>query len=1533
MLYFHFCSLYEQKVSPNLDKIIRKKLNEYSNRENLKGINAISSYTGRIYILNITSPHAKVILEESRMDVDESLVVYFVRDLIVSQNNTWLQSYVQIRDGKWLENNRLPESDNSDFWKSFEHSKNQDNFKSPPPSDLVQWHHDYQLRVNYDIYESESWVKFSLSNSALDGMKDDEAKLYRLILLEIVSNDEQLNKNDQSIQIGNFSMLHERMSNDIGIVYIKAHFPNSSKPVFFLLHGGNYNTQAEMWNEGRDKVRKIEYKLDNLEDIQRLSLRAYPQWAIANSDMWKAIQKNSETGNLSLLPEQTNFLKEFTFPKYINGQAGSGKSTMLYYLFANAYFYKCFGEIKGDIIFLTENEELLKHTKKSVVELLQCNPEFELSLEDIANVDTYFISFKRFLLNLILEEDQNIFPQELYLDFSKFKNLYEGSQIQNHIKRKFSPELVWFAITTYIFGYDLEYQISSVNYDQMMPSEGKSLLSKDDLSGIEKDILPFYRKLVTEHGYWDKIKIINFIKGNVAITQRYEVIFCDEAQDFSRVELRFILSQSEYLQYDLSDTKQVPVVFAGDALQTVNPTGFRSAEVKDMLYQELKEIANFNLDTNNIEYSPNYNYRSSQPIVNIANAIQFYRKKNFYADIKRPQKAKRPEIGKDNHLNIFLSFDEIANNSDLYRKLEFKTFLVPTNSDEKEDYVNRHPFLKEFTNVKTAVEAKGIDYEQVVLFGFGNYATESVDDEEYESRFFYNKLYVAVTRAQYELIIIDSHATQQSFWQPLIEYYADSTWHLESEVDAQEIRETIVFGAGQIVNVLQSTPQMALENAFKDKKKGILDKNPNLLRVAANQFLRLGQKNEHYICLALMSKYLQNYQEAANYYLKKEVGIQGLVDAANVYWDGDMLPQFLSMALSVKSEDFALKIPLAKLIITKSISSHEWRVLYDKRDELADLLADCEWRKKISMIFVETLGEATDEELIKTIIDILSEIAVITDKITWQKIAEKNYELKRYELAIEALNKVNDEGVLYMQSQAANSFRKKDYKLYIFWLGRLIEENTNQTDTLESMDKVIETYVDFKDSVDLGNDLGNDLIIYFSLLRRRPSEVNLIKLARKIEYKYFENKSTPQLLAIYRHEFEKPLNDPTVFSYLLNRWAKLSYECGVSLDNINYEYLEVAEHLGLENIVFTVEEIDRLPEYPVSVVPDFPAHIYNIKIKNFRKFDNVQILNLSLVNLVVGDNNIGKTSFLESLLFTPNKREYLQRLAFSYAERRNIQPDKDETSESSRFTYKFDEKILVDFKNYNYPNFAPEFYVNQARTQWKYVVGMIDDATINKDDSLEYLKLDNTDIKTLSDLNFLDSIKQPFMPYGKGFGIDLAKVYFDEVGIKPRIEDSFLSNMKLFIPSIVRIIADTKVGTIEIYDSNFPDEYRPLHHYGEGANKLFRILILMALHRGTRVMIDEIDSGIHYTRFKEFWKILLKISIQDNTQLVVTTHNDEFINYYRQALEELGTEYQDRSRVVQMKTVNGSVKIRAYDYADFSPALIDDFELRGGVKL
>ena len=77
---------------------------------------------------------------------------------------------------------------------------------------------------------------------------------------------------------------------------------------------------------------------------------------------------------------------------------------------------------------------------------------------------------------------------------------------------------------------------------------------------------------------------------------------------------------------------------------------------------------------------------------------------------------------------------------------------------------------------------------------------------------------------------------------------------------------------------------------------------------------------------------------------------------------------------------------------------------------------------------------------------------------------------------------------------------------------------------------------------------------------------------------------------------------------------------------------------------------------------------------------------------------------------------------------------------------------------------------------------------------------------------------------------------------------------------------------------------------------------------------------------------MLEIAERDKTQLIVTTHNDECIQYFADVLSELGQNYQLESRIVQLKKVNNLVKIRCYEFESFSLAVQDSFELRGGAN-
>jgi len=1514
MIYFHQCEAYERVVLPEVDLSIRSFINIYKNKTNLKGIGKVTAFTKGIYILRIKTPYSETILEERNIKInDEELLVYFIRGY-----KSGLDDYVSIRDGKWLKNNPLPNEEITRFIDDFNKNKIETKSISKPPQNLLTWQSDYKLKVDYDIFEASSWVKFSISTSSSNGMKSDESKLYLLTLKEIV-NENDVNR--ESIRKVNNYEIFSTVFNDIGIIYAKIVL-NEDK-YFLLLNGANILTQKTHW----EIIMKSKFdELTNFreyKDICRQSLKAYPKWTLNDTELWVKIEKNNELGNLSLLPEQTEFLKDFRFPKYINGQAGSGKSTMLYYLFSNVYYYKIAGEITGDIVFLTENEKLLEHTKTAVYDLLINNPQFDLSSEPdaIVDIDKHFHPFKNFLLDMIPEGNED-FQSQNYLDFSKFKNLYKNSNLPEYVKSKYSAELVWFTISTYVNGNSLSFQITSENYDDKMPKEGKELISKDDLKGIEDTIIyPFYNKLIADEKYWDKIKLIKYITDNVFINKTYDVIFCDEAQDFSKVELEFIINLSTYKQYDLSKVDQFPIVFAGDALQTVNPTGFRSAVLTSMIYKELTDIeTGYKLNSENLVFTPTYNYRSSQSIVNVANAIQNYRKEELNADVQSPQFSKRPVINQNEHLNVFVDFDIFSENIELQRKVEFKTIIVPVNRDEIKQFKEQYPILNKFKNIISSVDAKGLDFNEVVVFGFGEYILNNISiDRIYEKRFFYNKLYVAVTRAQAELVIIDSKIAKNDFWLNLINKYIISDWAKEVTNDLEKFEDLIIFDANEII---ESSETIIEADAFRQKGQGIIEKNTPLLQVASSHFIKLGNKKEYFLCLAEIEKIKANWDKAALFYLKPDIGAEGINLALNCYWNGMNWNDLLKISIAVPSEINTVRRLVAKLFLEDNLSHTDLKILYEKSNVLRKQLQSLKWRKDVILAITNLLNDLYDKDELILVCNILEEILIEEDRDTYHVIAEKYYSIGNYQSSVKILENIGIEDQLYLKVKLEIAKRKNSIEEIIVFMGRIAIET--DCDKIEIAKELLEVYILNEQYVNNLKDIYANLYVLISYLVVDPNNKKVLGIAQKVEKWFNEKNRTLELSESYLILLKNNLIKKDNYNYILERWIKNSFEAGNTLDNINDEYKELVNINSYPFIPFTEEEIINIDLIPTKLKKMAPDHFYNINIENFRRFKKVEIKNLGLINLIVGDNNVGKTSLLEALLFTPNRKEYLERLAFAYVDRTNLHPDKEESSNDINYYYNLNPEFLSEYKNCNNYNDQTHFNIFEKRESWSYKFDYF-----SKDNINNQVFFNEQDLESLDYLPYEDGTKLPYISYGKGYSYDLSIIYDSEIRPKKAIEEEFLEHLRVFIPKVRNVYIRTD-GTIDIRDDDYLED-RPLSQYGEGANKLFRILILLTLHKGKRLLIDEIDAGIHFSRFKQFWRILLKIALKDNTQIIVTTHNDECIRFFNDVLneKEFGEDYQKISRVVQMKNIN-SLKIRSLEYSSFNLAFEDGVEIRGG---
>lgn len=150
----------------------------------------------------------------------------------------------------------------------------------------------------------------------------------------------------------------------------------------------------------------------SLNHILRASRRAYPAYMLADEETWVEIQKEP-VANMALSPEESEVLlsarqAEGAFPLFVNGRAGSGKSTILQYLFADLlYYYLTTSDARSMAppVYLTANGELLRMARSFVERILRNESAFKATgganlVEDNREImDEAFREFQPHLLS------------------------------------------------------------------------------------------------------------------------------------------------------------------------------------------------------------------------------------------------------------------------------------------------------------------------------------------------------------------------------------------------------------------------------------------------------------------------------------------------------------------------------------------------------------------------------------------------------------------------------------------------------------------------------------------------------------------------------------------------------------------------------------------------------------------------------------------------------------------------------------------------------------------------------------------------------------------------------------------------------------------------------------------------------------------------------------------------------------------------------------------------------------------------------
>ena len=358
----------------------------------------------------------------------------------------------------------------------------------------------------------------------------------------------------------------------------------------------------------------------------------------------------------------------------------------------------------------------------------------------------------------------------------------------------------------------------------------------------------------------------------------------------------------------------------------------------------------------------------------------------------------------------------------------------------------------------------------------------------------------------------------------------------------------------------------------------------------------------------------------------------------------------------------------------------------------------------------------------------------------------------------------------------------------------------------------------------------------------------------------------------------------------------------------------------------------------------------SLRIRNFRTFKDLTVDRLGSVNLIVGKNNVGKTSILEGIWLW-NHPEFWQDLAKSL-ERRF--PEGEGTPLSVVVGQRY--RILQDYF-YGRPNLSD---AGDVRIR----IGPVEGSGSPMEVSFEktkrskfiteidtpppYLKVvsgpwaDGIDDGSAVSISNPDKSDLQYSVYSRNVnfiasdGVNMQEIgRFWDQAVRTNQKKSILNILSILLPDIEDLnwIGEPSIDTSFSGDTarfsspaeervpmfSFPGDKEaiPLPSLGEGVSRALWIGSSLVNSRSGILLIDEIENGLHYSVQSDLWKMIFKTAQELNVQVFATTHSYDCV----QAFEQVAQDYEPSQSMLV------SLRRREEDPEDIVAVLSDRDEL------
>ena len=275
--------------------------------------------------------------------------------------------------------------------------------------------------------------------------------------------------------------------------------------------------------------------------------------------------------------------------------------------------------------------------------------------------------------------------------------------------------------------------------------EDSTVLTKEKMREIYWQIFEMYQKYLSENGLFDCNDLALRTIKHGALPD-YQFIVVDEVQDYTELQI--------YLAHLLCGRQAI--LYVGDGNQNVNPTLFRADHLRRLYRRTKNELKEIYLQKN---------YRSPDTVIRATNKLAELRSQTIATQHQEQETAETAIRVGTRPYRLPYNDKNLRNTLSYLSKFPSTALLVP-------NIITRDKLIKIFEEdngeyntpfIYTVSEIKGMEYRYVVCY---NLISEYADrwkeifaraKKSYQTgeRYYFNLLYVAMTRSQRHLGFID----------------------------------------------------------------------------------------------------------------------------------------------------------------------------------------------------------------------------------------------------------------------------------------------------------------------------------------------------------------------------------------------------------------------------------------------------------------------------------------------------------------------------------------------------------------------------------------------------------------------------------------------------------------------------------------------------------------------------------------------------------------------------------------------------------